>query len=248
MAVIRHSAAQAYMKEAVVLNLGDLAQQAARLKVAAQAEADRIVAGARAERERILAGGREEGRVRGVEEGRATGLAQGRKEGHAGALAEARPRLAALDAAWAESLAAFGTLRAELQQEGAQEVVRLALEIASRVVKRAIAADPSIVQEQVAAALHLAMSTGRVVVRINPEDEPFVREALPRLSERLGDASNVVIEKDPALERGSCRVRGAGGSWIDATVRTQLDRIAAAILPLGPQGGAPADAGEGGTP
>lgn len=246
MAVIRHQAAQAYIKEAVVLNLGDLAQQAQRMKVAAQAEADRIIAAAKTERERMLAGAREEGMARGTQEGRTAGHAQGRKEGHAAALAESRTTLTTLEGAWTASLDAFRTLRAELQQDGAQEVVRLALEIASRVVKRAIVADPTVVQDQVGAALRLAMTGGRLIVKVHPDDEPLVREALPRLAECFGDSANVVLERDAAIERGSCRVRGAGGSWIDATVKTQLDRIAAAILPLGADGGASPESGGGG--
>lgn len=235
MAVIRHTAAQAYVKDAIVLDLGDLAEQGRRVKLAAQAEAERIILAAKAEREKILAGAREEGRAKGAEEGRAAGHAQGRKEGHAAALAESRAKIQALDAGWTEGLNGFRAIRAELEQEAANEVVRLAMEIASRVVKRAVSADPSLVVEQVAAAVRLAMNCGRLSIRVNPEDEALVREALPRMSDLVGDSTHVLLERDASVERGSCRVRSSGGGWIDATVRTQLDRIAAAIMPLGPE-------------
>ena len=53
------------------------------------------------------------------------------------------------------------------------------------------------------------------------------------MSDLIGDAAHVCVEPDPAAARGSCKIRSAGGAWIDAGVETQLDRIAAAILPLG---------------
>ncbi|MFZ4573327.1 MAG: FliH/SctL family protein [Phycisphaerales bacterium] len=240
MAVIRHSAAAAFAKDAVVLDLGDLAEQGRRLKLVAQAEAERIIGAARQERDRILAGAREEGRAKGAEEGRAAGQAQGRKEGHAAALAESRAKLAALEAGWTEGLGAFRACRAELELEAANEVVRLALEIAARVVKRAVAGDASIVADQVGAALKLAMNSGRLAIRVHPDDVAIVREAMPKMSDLVGDAAHVCIEPDTEATRGSCKVRSAGGAWIDAGVQTQLDRIAAAILPLGalpPEGG-----------
>ncbi|MFN9992154.1 MAG: FliH/SctL family protein [Phycisphaerales bacterium] len=233
MAVIRHTTAQELIKDAVVLDLGDIAEQGRRMLADAQRQAEEIVSRAKVERERLLAGAREQGFEAGRVEGVRAGTEQGAVQAHADAIVEARARLEPLDQAFAIALDSFVARRNELEQQASQQVIRLALEIASRVVKRQVECDPSIVADQVRDIIRLCMGPGRVTVRIHPADESVLREVLPRLCDGARDPSSVSLESDASLARGSCMIRHAGGGWIDAGVRMQLDRIADAILPLG---------------
>lgn len=229
MALIRQAKAQAFVKDAIVLNLGDLAQQAQRLRESANAQAKEIIDAAHRERARILAGAKEEGIQQGLVEGRRAGMEEGRAQGHQQALADGKEQLARLELAWAAALNEFELQRTELVQGGASAVLELVLEIARRVVKGHIEAHPEAVVKQVEAALALAMTKGRAVIRLHPLDAPLARTALPRLTGALESGSDTLVEEDATLERGSCVVRASSGS-VDASIDVQLDRIASALL------------------
>lgn len=233
MALIRQAAANTAAREAVVLDLGDLAAQGELLKARARAEADRILAAARDQREKLVrdgaADGRREGLARGVEEGRKQGAEAGRKE----ALAAHGERLKTLEASWGAALAAFEADRDRMLVEARQDVVRLAAAIGELVTKRALALEPGRVTDQLAAVLALLARPTRLVVAVHPDDEPIVRESLPGLAARIGAAAHVELVADTTLERGSCVARSGAGGEIDASIRTQLERISEVLLPAG---------------
>ncbi|MEX2219894.1 MAG: FliH/SctL family protein [Phycisphaerales bacterium] len=231
MALIRQATAKTMAREAVVLDLGDLAAQGELLKTRARAEADQIVAAARAERERLLSGaaeqGRKEGFARGHEEGRRAGAEQGRRE----AIAASDEALRGLEEAWLGALASFEADRDRMLLEGRQEVVRVAALVAELVTKRALALDPSVVADQLGAVLAMVVRPTRLTVSVHPEDEAIVRDALPGLAAKLAGASHVEFIGDASLERGSCVARSGSGGVIDASIGTQLERIAEVLLP-----------------
>ncbi len=236
MAVIKPADRGAGVGEAIPLHLGDLARQGERIKAIAAAQAEAIIAGARAEAERLLAGGREVGRVEGLAQGREEGLRRGAEEGRAAALDERRAAMEVIEKAWASALGEFNARRDDLVLRGEQDVVRLAMGIARRVVKRALAHDPTLVLEQVRAALALVVTPTRVVLSVHPADEALVRDALPSLAAAIGASAHVDLDADAAVSRGGCVVRTPGGR-IDATIEAQLDRLAEALVDAPGAGG-----------
>lgn len=231
MALLRPSELARLPREAIVLDLGDLASQGRQMCAAAQARADEIVAQARAERDRILAGAREAGYAKGLEDGRATGRVQGEDAGRAAAVTEWRDRLSKLDSAWTAALSKFEGEREGLMRAAREELLGLALQIAERVVKRRVECDPGIVVEQVATASAQLAKVSGVVVQVHPDDVALVEAALPDLARKVIGLRHAKIAGDPALSRGSCVVRSEGGGMVDATLETHLDRIARAIVP-----------------
>jgi flagellar biosynthesis/type III secretory pathway protein FliH len=238
MALIKHANASMLAREAVVLDLGDLQRQGMQIVQQAQAQAAKIVADAKAERERILAGAMEKGHA----EGKVKGLEEGRKQGFADALDTAIDQhsdaLSKLEANWATELSELGARRDVLFQRAADDVIRLAVLIAERVVKRAIAADPTIVVEQLKSVMGLISRPTELVVYIHPEDRPIVHQAVPGLLAVFAAIKHVELVSDPKLERGSCVARtrmeadtGSGGGEIDASIQSQITRIVALILP-----------------
>ncbi len=230
MALIRTADPVLASRDAVALDLGDLRARGDALVAAAKQHASRVIAEARAERERILAGAREEGLAAGTAEGRLRGEREGRAEGHAAALAQSKERLAALESSWRAALADFESRRDAMLREASRHLLTLALRVARRVVHRVIDADPRVAEAQLEAAMSLITRPTRLRVAIHPDDEPAVREALPSLLARFPLAAHVEFVTDPALSRGSCVARSAGGE-IDASIDAQLDAIARALIP-----------------
>lgn len=229
MALIRGNGAGSMAARGAVLDLGDLARRASVMREAALAEAERIIADARARAEsesaQLRARAEEEGRARGLERGMAEGRERGRRE----AFDEAKERLAALESAWADGLRAFEARRDGMLVEAKRDVLDLAIEIGRRVTKRVASTDPSVAVEQVREALALIARPTRLRVAVHPDDLPALREAMPSLMDRFEGAAHAELRPDPSLGRGSCVVETDRGGTIDASIETQLERIAAAL-------------------
>lgn len=239
MAVLKLSNSADMLKDAVVLDLGDLRRQGEAIMAQARERAAAAIKAGEAERARLIADAAAVGHAQGLEQGRAEGFARGLEEGRAAGLAERREALERLDRAWTESLGAFTAARERLLDEAGRDVVLLAARLAERVVKRAVALDPSIVQDQLRAVLGLVMRPSRVSIRIHPDDRALATDALPGIVAAMGTVAHAEVQDDASLARGSCvaRLRGTGagdglpGGEIDASIDTQLERLARALLP-----------------
>jgi flagellar assembly protein FliH len=248
MALIKRADHQSRARGAAVLDLVDVGAQAQALEAEARVKAGAILDEARRERERLLSTAHAEGLARGHAEGLAKGLEEGREQGFREAVEKAAPRIEAVSVAWREAIGAF-ELRTRAMMEAADDAfVELAIELASRIVKRAIELNPEAVVDQARAALAMVNENTRVVVMVHPEDLPIVELAWPMLIERLGSAERATLRADAMLERGSCIVRTGerGQGLIDARITTQLARMAEAIMPEAKHAGPRGPAGESG--
>lgn len=233
MALIRNAQLGAVIRDAIVLDMGDIDRQAAHVREAAGAEAHRILEEARAAAEKIRAEASKEAAKAGKAEGRAEGIKQGRAEGKKAAEAEHAARLKELDAAWTSALNEF-VERREAMLDGARgDVVRLALAIAERVTRRAIAADARVAERTLEELLGLVTAPTRLMVAMHPEDAACAAAALPGAASALGAGAHAEIVPDASFERGSVVVRTGCGGVLDASVATQLERIARELVPGG---------------
>ncbi len=215
-------------EHAVTLDLGDLHAQAEAIMARARAKAQAAVDHGLAQRQRLIDGAAEIGHKQGYDAGHAEGLEQGRAVGAAEARAAGAARMEQLNKAWGAALATFEQQRAAMVSEAKQDVLALALLLTRIVVKRAIKADPTLVVDQAAAAAAAAARSTRLVLCVHPEDEAMVRDALPLVSQ--GRSEHVELRADAGVSRGSCVAQTAGGGAVDASIETQLDRIAEALV------------------
>ena len=230
MALIRSKQAAALSRDAVVLDLGDLARQGQAIREKAQRDAERLLADARTQARRIVEEATHAGREEGVQQGLTEGREKGRAEGRAEALNRAATALRDFEAAWQQALDEFTAARHAMLVEFKTDVVRLALAIARRVVRRAAALDPTVVHEQIEAALQMVARKTAVSVFVSPRDLDLAGAILPSLKARFQDGVDLSLAADESIAPGGCIVR-AGSGEIDATLATQLDRIAEALLP-----------------
>lgn len=232
MPLIRQPLADPSIRNAVVLHLGDLRRAGEHLRESAAREAESVLAAARVERDRIVSGADREGHAKGLERGLKEGHERGAQEGRALAQAEWRDRLAAIESGWTAALGSFLADRERMMLEARQDVLQLAVLLAERITKRAIRVDPTLVNDQVAEVLALVARPSRLVIHLHPLDRPIVEEVLPGLRRRFPSVQDIEMADDDSLPRGSCIARTAGGT-IDASIATQLDRIAEALIPGG---------------
>lgn len=144
---------------------------------------------------------------------------QARDEGHKAGYAQGQA--AARDEAKRLGMAAdrLQQALAELDQQVADELLALAMEIAHQVVRREIAARPEAILDVVREAL-VQLPHQHAVIYLNPEDASLVRSYL---GDSLSHSGHRIFD-EPRLARGDCQLE-AGGSQLDATVATRWRRV-----------------------
>jgi flagellar assembly protein FliH len=155
----------------------------------------------------------------------ARGLAEGLAEGRAGAEAELEGARTTLELLvrdlWAH--------REELYREVEPDVVRLAIEVARRIVAEVAERDKELAQRLVAEALRRVHARDRVTVRVHPDDLEPVRAQRERWLRMLEGVEHLEILEDRRVPAGGALATTLHGS-VDARWTTQLDEIERALL------------------
>jgi flagellar biosynthesis/type III secretory pathway protein FliH len=136
----------------------------------------------------------------------------------------------AAEAGRAELAALIATTRLEAARRLEQErdgLTRLAVRVAEKLLNEALALQPERVNRIVASCLRRATAAHRMEIRVNPDDQPLVQAALPRLSP-LTDAELLVVQADAAVSRGGCVIASEHGE-LDGQLQTQLEAILRAL-------------------
>ncbi len=207
------------------VDLADFGERAEMILSEARAKASRLLADARGECELLTESAAELARDKGEREGFQAGLERGRKEGRELAHREKCDEIAALASGLGEALSRFESRRVALESLARDDLLDLAIRLSERITRRRLAIEPGLVAQQVEGAIEAVSRGSRLTVALHPDDAMLVRELAGEWSER------VEIEEDGTIERGGCLVRNERGVVADATVSTQLERIAQAILP-----------------
>ncbi len=161
-----------------------------------------------AEAERLRQLDKAEAHHRGVEDG----LRRGREEA-AGEVKKAFEQVA-------HALDELAKVKRKLRQEAEQELVKLSLAVARRVIYRELTTDPAAIEGIVHAALQKLQQREASKVRVYPGGVAAVRAAL----ERIGSRSGMEIVADPGLVTGAILFETSVGE-LDASVETQLLEI-----------------------
>jgi flagellar assembly protein FliH len=232
-AVIRQASGNRIARDAIVLDLGDLARQGELLRSHARGQASDIIKEAHRERARLIEGADRQGFEAGLTRGLEEGLKQGMEEGREKAQAEHSARLAELEAAWTAALEEFSRERGAILTEAKQDILKLAAMLGEQVVKRTISIDPNVVVDQLSSLLALVGAGHRLRLRVSPADVETARHALPGLLARFAPGTHAEIEEDTSLLPGSCISMSERGGVVDASIHTQVQRLIEALIPGG---------------
>jgi flagellar assembly protein FliH len=149
-------------------------------------------------------------------EAHATGLREGEVAGRNRAAAELQPVMERLS----RSIQEIANLRPRLRQEAECDVVKLALAIARRVIRREVASDPDALRGLVMAALEKLHGQEFSRVKVHPSHAATVKACLQQAS----SGKPVEVVPDPSLEIGSVIFETTRGN-LDASVDSQLSEI-----------------------
>lgn len=230
MPVIKANKTMGFTKDAVVLDLGDLGRQAARLRMIAEDKAASIVNQAERKAKELVAGAEVIGFEQGKEAGFEQGLVEGREQGRQEALGETREELRQIQTAWSDVAGQWDAQTKQMAVEARQVVTEFALKMAERLVHRVIEVDQTVIVDQVAGALALVLKPMDVSVSIHPSEVTILEQAMPQLMAEFGHLEHIHLTEDTRVSPGGCIV-SYGQGQIDATIETQIRRVVDLILP-----------------
>jgi flagellar assembly protein FliH len=148
------------------------------------------------------------------------GRLEGERAGESAALARTDDLLRRLSATIDE----IASLRVGMMRKTERELVRLAVAMAERIVRKEVQIDRELLAKMAHVAIERLGESVVATIHLNPVDH----EALSaRRDASLGQAVQLVA--DPAVEPGGCLVRSAFGV-IDAGIDTQVREVARALL------------------
>jgi flagellar assembly protein FliH len=151
------------------------------------------------------------------------GLRQGEAEGRKQAQAQLDAELQRLG----QAVADIAGLRHLIRREAEEELVRLALAIARRVLHRELTVDPEALTGLVKAALGKIEIRDTYRVRTHPAHAATVSRCLAQ----IGAPQKIEVLADTSLEKGSAIFETGRGS-LDASVETQLVEIQRGLVDL----------------
>lgn len=230
MPILKQQISQPLIRDAVVLDLGDLGRQAARLRAAAQAKAEQILTQARDEAQRLIAAAEKTGYDAGHAKGLAQGLEDGQAKGHAESLAAGAAQIQEATERFTSVANDWDAYRTQLDRDARSAVLSFAVKFAQQVTHRVVEVDPQVIADQVASALSRVLEPTNVAIQVHPDDQATLREVLPDLLAGLTHLQHVELVEDVEVGRGGCKLILHGGE-IDATINTQIRRLTEVMLP-----------------
>jgi flagellar assembly protein FliH len=153
---------------------------------------------------------------RRVQETKAAAYREGEAAGRNQGTAQVQPVLEKL----AHSIREVGELRPKLRHEAEEDLLKLALAIARKILHRELSADPDSIAGLIRVAVEKVRMQEILRVRIHPQHHPVVQQILTRIA----TGTPIEIQPDPRLQLGSVVVETSRGEF-DASVDLQLKEI-----------------------
>lgn len=150
---------------------------------------------------------------------------------------ESERRLTALTASWAAELQrttdAAVAAREALFAECTPQILKLALEVAEKILQRECEADPGVVLTMVKEAIARLSHREQVRVKINVADLPVIEQRKEEILNLLEGVRHLEIVSDDEVTQGGCLVESPRGAIVDARLGTQLAEVSHQLLLAG---------------
>jgi flagellar assembly protein FliH len=122
-----------------------------------------------------------------------------------------------------KSLAELAASHKQMAQQMEEQTVRLALEIARKIVQRELAVDPDLLTTLATVALKRVASHQSITLKLSRTDFERGRAAIASVNPA------VTVKEDLALERGDFAIE-TGQTHLDGKLSSQIDTIGRALL------------------
>jgi flagellar assembly protein FliH len=115
-------------------------------------------------------------------------------------------------------------LREKVLRESEDELIKLVMLVARKVIQREVTQDRQILLDVVRAATATISAHDEIVIRLHPDDYAMVTTSREDYFRQELSTDRMQLKSDPEISPGSCRVDTEMGT-IDASIDSQLDEI-----------------------
>jgi len=148
--------------------------------------------------------------------------------GQRDAMSAAAAKLESSAKALAAALKQIDQLRTQMAQNSRDDMLRLVMAIAEQVIQREVSVHADIINQVIAEALKASVRADHYRIKVNADDLAAVNEHKPLFLASISGLKNLMIEADPAVTAGGCKIESDLGE-VDATLETQLAAIRQAL-------------------
>jgi flagellar assembly protein FliH len=149
---------------------------------------------------------------------------RGRQQAEAAAMEIADQKIQAMMLRYADAIREIGKLKRTLYSQVEHQVVKLALEVAKKVVHREVRVDREIVQTLIRVALsHVAVKSA-VTIHVNPADYSFVVDQYSGSMRSGAGDREMILVADRSVDRGGCLIETECGD-IDARIEEEFREV-----------------------
>ena len=121
------------------------------------------------------------------------------------------------------------TSRMGILKASEEEMVRLVIAMARKVIKVECLSNPEIILHNIDAALNKISGADKIVMRINLKDKAMSEAHKSEFINRLSGISELSIVEDGSLTPGGIKIETGVGT-VDATIETQAEELERALM------------------
>jgi len=118
--------------------------------------------------------------------------------------------------------------KAKMVAEGKKEIIKVAVAIAKKIIKKETQIDPNIILRVAESAFKQIIDAKKIVVKVNPNDKKKIKEMIDLKKEK----SNIQIEEDERVQRGGCLIT-TDKEIVDAQIDHQVKEVEKALMEIG---------------
>jgi len=115
-------------------------------------------------------------------------------------------------------------IRETLLKNSFGEMQDLAISVAEKIIRSSVREQDATILATVEEAIHSAVKSDEFYIYVNPEDFEIVQEKSADFIAGVNGLNNLVMKKDPEIERGGCKVE-SDYCVVDATIGSQFELI-----------------------
>lgn len=142
-----------------------------------------------------------------------------------------KKEIAPVQNAIAALIKAIPPVRKDIIEKMEEQVVKLALVIAEKVINQEVATRKEIILGVLKGVLKNISETEGMKIRLNPQDFRYIMEIRNDFLQSIDGVRNVIFEEDISIKRGGAVVETMFGE-VDARLESQIKEIKTAILDL----------------
>ncbi|MFH1537388.1 MAG: FliH/SctL family protein [bacterium] len=203
----------------------DAADEAERVRQQAAEEAEQVRGQLRQEAEQAKKEAFSEGYSSGEESGYKEGYQKGYSKGKEAAAEESKNGILMLNRVTDE----LGAHKREVLAEAQDDIIRMAMAVAERILHKEIMTDPMAVVSVVKNAIGKVSFKKRFVINVNPLDIEVLQKASSEIAALLDSVESLKFRPDPKVEAGGCIIQTESGT-VDAQVNRQFQEIRDQVL------------------